>query len=250
MHTAGMFLDRKNNIIEYMDQFNVEKAVLTTINRSKEVIFPKDHQLPHQDVIEIAKLAPERLYKFFWFNPKIKPIELEEDNYKVLEEHFNQGFIGVKLHPFFNDVNIPEDVIKLGSFMQDYDKNLMLFIHSTPKSSRFKGVTPSEIARLAKKYPDLRIIVGHAAFCIEYAVEVGMVLNKFQNVFFETSCSVSQGIYLLTKTVGHERILFGSDSPAASALPVEIQNILSIPRLSDGIKQDIFYNNIDTLLSK
>lgn len=77
-----------------------------------------------------------------------------------------------------------------------------------------------------------------------------MMLINLSNVFFETSCSVSQGIYFLIKNLGHERILFGSDSPAASALPVEIHNIISIPRISDEIKQDIFYNNINRLLSK
>jgi len=82
---------------------------------------------------------------------------------------------------------------------------------------------------------------------MSYAVDVGMTLN-FKNIFFETSCSVSFGIYNLIKTIGHKKILFGSDSPTASTLPIEIEKILSLPRISKEMKQDILYNNVNRLL--
>jgi predicted TIM-barrel fold metal-dependent hydrolase len=75
-----------------------------------------------------------------------------------------------------------------------------------------------------------------------------MTLN-YENIFFETSCSVSFGIYNLIKTIGHKKILFGSDSPTASTLPIEIEKILTLPRISKEIKQDILYNNVSRLLS-
>ncbi|MCK4370328.1 MAG: hypothetical protein KAW03_04620, partial [Candidatus Lokiarchaeota archaeon] len=78
-----------------MDRYNVERAIITTINRTKyygkqkeeaskmkegdkmakflddfKKMLPKN-QLDHSDVIEITNKAPERFYKFFWFNPKI-----------------------------------------------------------------------------------------------------------------------------------------------------------------------------------
>ncbi len=254
-----------------MDRYNVEKAIITTINRTKyygkqkeeaskmkegdkmakflddfKKMLPKN-QLDHSDVIEITNKAPERFYKFFWFNPKIAADE-EEYNYKILEDHFKKGFCGVKIHPGFNLLKIPKDTIKLLSFMQDYDKNLIFFIHSMPKTGFFSGVLPKDIAYLAKEFPNLRIIAGHAAYCMEFAVEAGLTLKKYNNVYFETSCSVSFGIFNLLKTVGHERILFGSDSPTASTLPIEIDKILTLPKISKEVKQDILYNNVMKLL--
>ena len=132
--------------------------------------------------------------------------------------------------------------------MQDYDKNLIFFIHSMPKTGFFSGVLPKDIAYLAKEFPNLRIIAGHAAYCMEFAVEAGLTLKKYNNVYFETSCSVSFGIFNLLKTVGHERILFGSDSPTASTLPIEIDKILTLPKISKEVKQDILYNNVMKLL--
>ena len=254
-----------------MDRFNVEKAIITTINRSKyhkrqkEVISQAGKedkitkfidgfkesilkgQLDHTDVKMVAKKAPERFYKFFWFNPKMDPEE-EEKDYQILEDHFKEGFCGVKIHSGFHMINIPKDIIKLVSFMQDFDKNLIFYIHSLPKTSFFKGVSTKDIVNLAKNFPNLRIIVGHAANTMSYAIEVGMTLN-YENIFFETSCSVSFGIYNLIKTIGHKKILFGSDSPTASTLPIEIEKILTLPRISKEIKQDILYNNVSRLLN-
>jgi len=204
-------------------------------------------QLDHADVKEIVKKAPDRFYKFFWFNPNMDPEEQEED-YRFLENHFKEGFCGVKIHSGFHSIKVPEDIQKLTSFMQDYDKDLIFYIHSLPKTSFFGGVSTRDIANLAAKYPKLRIIVGHAANTMSYAVDVGMTLRGYANVYFETSCSVSFGIYNLIKTIGHNKILFGSDSPTASTLPIEIDKILTLPRISREIKQDIFYNNVNNLL--
>lgn len=255
-----------------MDQYNVQKAILTTINRAKihksqkdiasdsegkdkmikllenfKNIQPKG-QLSHQDVIDISKKAPERIYKFFWFNPILTPEE-EENSYKILEEHFNKGFCGVKIHSAFNLINFPRDILKLIAFMQDYDKNILFYIHSLPKTSIFRGISTKDIAKVAKKFPELRLIVGHAAYSMEYAIEIGVALKNYENVFFETSLSASLGIYNLIKTVGHKKILYGSDSPTTSTLALEIDKIITLPRISKEIKQDILYNNVSNLLN-
>jgi predicted TIM-barrel fold metal-dependent hydrolase len=271
LHTYGIFLSPFKDIISYMDHYNVEKAIITTINRAKYLqkqkefagnidnqdnfikylddfknIIPKG-QLSHKDVIDIASKAPDRFYKFFWFNPKLSPEE-EDVNYKVLEDHFKKGFIGVKIHGSFNFFRFPRGIYKLVSFMQDFDKKIILFIHSHPKTKFYDGSEPQDVAKLAKEFPDLRIIVGHAAYCMEYAVQNSVLLKNFENIYYETSCSVSLGIYNLIKILGHKKIIFGSDSPTTSTLPIEIEKIMSIPRISDEIKQDIFYNNVLDLL--
>ncbi len=270
-HTYGVFLAPHEDVISYMDHYNVEKAIITTINRVKyhskqkeyasntetpidftkyldiiKNLMPKG-QLSHQDVIDIYNKAPNRFYKMFWFNPKLNPEE-EEENYGILEDHFKKGFVGVKIHGSFNFFKFPEEILKLGTFMQEYNKDIILFIHSHPKTEFHDGTEPQNIAKLAIKFPDLRIIVGHAAYCMEYAMQVGLLLKKYDNLYFETSCSPSLGIYNLIKTLGHKRLVFGSDSPTTSTLQIEIEKIISLPRISNEIKQDIFYNNVSNLL--
>ncbi|MHA1805832.1 MAG: amidohydrolase family protein [Promethearchaeota archaeon] len=272
MHSNGVWLKEEKDLLAYMDKYHVEKAIITTINRTKYYekkekgsiskqdesesnqlekflkMVPKG-QIPHDDVIEIAKKAPHRIYKFFWFNPTMNP-ELEAESYDILEQHFKEGFRGVKIHPAFNIMRIPKDLMKLASFMQEQDKDLILFIHTMPKTGYFNGVSCKNVAKLAEMFPDLKIILGHSAYAMEFAVEAGMVLKKYSNIYFETSCSVSFGIFNIIKTAGHERILFGSDSPTASHLPIEIQKITTLPKISEDIKKDILYYNVLRLLNE
>jgi len=256
-----------------LDKNYIEKAIITTVNRaaSSKIYADKDNtfknnssnndvvkrafenltklmkgQLDHQDVINISNKDPERFYKFFWFNPKIKP-EDEDSNYKVLENHFDLGFCGVKIHSGIHLIKIPRDIIKLVSFMQEYNKKFPLFVHLTPKFSAFRGISSKDIAKLAKNYPNLRIIIGHAALAMEIAIDLGLSLKQYKNVFFETSCSIPYGILSLIKMVGHKRILFGSDSPITNPIKLEIDKILCLP-ITDEQKQDVFFNNIDSLI--
>jgi hypothetical protein len=260
------------SLVEYMDHYNIKKTLLTTINKaaSAKVYASKEQerhgnennqdkmlrafeklknampkgQLDHQDVVYLNKKYPGRFYPMFWFNPKM-PQDLEEKNYEELKKHFQNGFIGVKLHPGMHLIKIPRDITKLAPFLQECKK--ILYIHSTPKVSYFSGVSCKDIAKLANNFPDLKIIVGHAGYAMEYCIELGMNLKKFDNVYFETSCSIPYAILSLIKTIGHERILFGSDAPITNPVEIEITKITCLP-ISEEQKQDIFYNNTDSLL--
>lgn len=258
-----------------MDSHNVEKAVVTTVNRAasskiyinddlkaksenNEInlvkqafenlrkLMPKG-QLDHQDVIDLSNRDPKRFYKFFWFNPKVDA-EQEDLNYEILETHFKKGFCGVKVHSGIHLVKIPRDILKLASFMQEYNKKFPLFIHFTPKFSAFGGISSKDIGKLAQSFPELPIIVGHAGLAMEFAIDFGLSLKQFKNIYFETSCSIPYALFSLIKTVGHKRLLFGSDAPVTNPMQLEIDKILCLP-ISNDQKQDIFYNNINAIFS-
>jgi predicted TIM-barrel fold metal-dependent hydrolase len=275
LHTHGSFLNPDLDLLTYLDQYNIEKAIITTVNEaaSFKIITSKEMegqnkgnkedivykafetlkqvmskgQLDHSDVKEIANKSPERFFKFFWFNPKVNPESIQE-SYKILEKHFDEGFCGVKLNSGIHLVEIPDDVLELVEFMQEYNKLFPLYIHLTPKVTYFKGISRKDIIKLAELFPELIIIVGHAGFAMEYAVELGLTLKKYQNVYFETSCSIPYGILVLIKMIGHSRILFGSDAPITNPIQIEIDKILSLP-ITDKQKQDIFYNNAKQLFN-
>ncbi|MFO8017283.1 MAG: amidohydrolase family protein [Promethearchaeia archaeon] len=273
LHTIGNFLPSEMSLIEYMDKYNIKKAALTTTNRaaSSKVYADKkgnktdtkgnkvsqafkkfkrmmpEGQLDHADVKEIVEEVPERFIPFFWFNPNIDD-DKKAESYEILKDHFRAGFGGVKIHSGIHLLKIPRDIEELVSFMQDYDKEIPLFIHSTPKVSYFRGVMTKDIAKLAKQFPQLRIILGHAGYAMEYGIDVGLSLKKFENVFFETSCSIPYAIFSLVKMVGSKRILFGSDAPITNPLSLEVNKIHSLP-LTDDQKRDIFYNNAEELFS-
>ena len=274
MHTIGIFLPRNMSLVEYMDQYNIEKAMLTTTNKTAR---PSDYidrgekeekhedssnkmikafenykktmpkgQLDHQDVIDLSKKHPDRFYNFFWFNPNIGQ-EQEIDDYRTLENYLKNGFYGVKLHSVIHLIKIPRDVLKLAALLEEHDK--ILFLHSHPKVSFFNGLYSKDIVKLANSFPNLKIIVWHAGYAMEYAMELGMNLKRYENIYFETSCSIPYALFSLCRAVGHERILFGSDSPITNPVQIEIDKILCLP-ISNEQKQDIFYNNVEKLIQK
>ena len=274
LHTYGIFLPKDDDLLSYLGRYHVEKAIITTINRAasskiytnnkneagEEVsnenrvkiafenlrkMMPKG-QLDHQDVISISNLDPERFFKFFWFNPKIE-LGQEEKNYKILENHFKMGFCGVKIHPGIHLIKVPRDIMSLASFMQEYNKNFPLFIHLTPKFSAFRGLSSKNIAKLAQSFPNLKIMIGHAGLAMEYAIDFGLSLKQYKNIYFETSCSIPYAIFSLIKMIGHKRLLFGSDAPVTNPMQLEIDKIICLPITSDQ-KQDILYNNTNNFI--
>jgi predicted TIM-barrel fold metal-dependent hydrolase len=269
IHTYGTFLERSRPISEYMNQHNIRKAIITTTNKSanpkafsneqsdndrdtnvfqKAVHRMSNGQLDHSDVDAAAERFPDRFVRFFWFNPKIDSDKKDRD-YGVLKQHFDKGYCGVKLHSGIHLVRIPDDVIELIEFMQSCNPHFPLYVHSTPAFSLFQGISGMDFFKLAERFPDLKIIIGHAGFAMEYAIELGFLLKKSENVFFETSCSSPYAILSLLKMAGHRRVLFGSDAPITNPVQVEIDKIMSLP-ISDGMKEDILYHNTENLLAK
>jgi predicted TIM-barrel fold metal-dependent hydrolase len=268
LHTHGSFLPKGMSLVEYINNYKIEKAFLTTINRAArpkayidkvekeendnnkmrktfdifKKMMPKE-QLDHQDVIDLSKKS-DLFIKFFWFNPKMNE-DQEENDYQLLEKHFNEGFSGVKLHPVIHLTKIPRDIKKLAAIMQERKK--ILFIHSHPKTSYFGGLFAKDIVSIAEEFPDLKIIVGHAGYAMEYAIDLGIALKKHKNVYYETSCSIPFALLSIIKIIGHERMLFGSDAPITNPLQIEIDKISCLP-ISDDQKEDIFYNNAISLL--
>lgn len=275
LHTIGNFLPSNLSLIEYMNKYNIKKAAITTTNRaaSSKVYADKEEksrknnikeskvsqafkrfrtmmpqgQLNHRDVKDIVNQAPERFCPFFWFNPNVEGEE-KENSYELLKAHFKAGFRGIKIHSGIHLLRIPRDIEEMVSFMQEYNKNFPLYIHSTPKVSYFRGVMSKDIAKLAKKFPSLPIIVGHAGYAMEYAIDVGLSLKKFDNIYFETSCSIPYAIFSLVKMVGSERILFGSDAPITNPVALELKKIETLP-LSANQKNNILYKNANKLFS-
>jgi len=266
LHTAGTWLRKDQDFLSYLDENNVEQAILTTINRAaKSKIFTNENskigidkamenlramlpktQLNHQDVIDIANKDPDRFVKFFWFNPNVDE-EFIDESFSILEQHFNNGFCGVKVHSGINLVKIPRDIIDLVDFMQDFDRKFPLFVHSTPRTSYFGGISVKDFAKLAERFPELTIIVGHAACTMEYAIDLGLMLKKYKNIYFETSCSLPYGLLSLIKTIGHKRLIFGSDAPVTNPISLEVDKIKCLP-INDDMKQDIFFNNVQEIL--
>ena len=153
-------------------------------------------------------------------------------------EYANLGFYAVKLNPlrhaYCADAEIVDEVMykaqKLG---------LPVCIHSGhPPYS-----LPWQIGVLAERHPDVKIMMihmghGHGVY-IDAALKMA---RKYSNIYLEMSgMPMPSKIREAYETVGHDRIMFGTDTPFHHPT-VEMQKVMVSGVDEQGL-QAIFYDN-------
>ncbi|MBD3254353.1 MAG: amidohydrolase family protein [Candidatus Lokiarchaeota archaeon] len=261
MHYTGKFLNKNETLIEFMDRFGIDRAVINTLNVSAnsnllindmksiddeeygERVY-ENNRYDHSQILTLIKEHPERLEAFYWFNPR----NAEEEDWKLLKSHIlDYNFKGVKTQGTLDNLRIPDDFHALADFCLQHD--IPLFFHSGQAFFYQNSYRAKDIFEFVKQYKDLQLILGHAAYTMEYLINVLRYFPNMKNVFFETSLSVPYGINVLIKVMGQKRVMYGSDAPAATTPDIEI-NKIKILNLKQDVLEDVFYNNINNLISE
>lgn len=92
----------------------------------------------------------------------------------------------------------------------------ILFVHSDFHS---RLCSPYQVAELARAFPKVRIVLGHSGLDQERSGEAAHVVRDLPNVFLDTSQTPDnpEAVFVAsTKTVGPDRVVFGSDAPVIS----------------------------------
>jgi glutamate-1-semialdehyde 2,1-aminomutase len=79
-------------------------------------------------------------------------------------------------------------------------------------------VNQETIRRYCRRYPNMRLILAHAArgFNPHHTVMGIDSLRGLANVWFDTSAVTDSGaVEAIVRTMGHERVLYGSDFPVS-----------------------------------
>jgi predicted TIM-barrel fold metal-dependent hydrolase len=265
VHYLGRFKKRDENIVDYLDRYKIDKAIITTVNKrttlEKFNLLPNENEMEHFDEVtfidhfnlkdqldheEVLKLVQEneKLYGFYWFNPKIAG----DDDWKLLKKYITEyDFKGVKTQMCVDLLKVPEDLFTLAEFCIKYD--VPLYLHSGIGFFFQDAFRAKDYYNFIKEFPDLKCIIGHAAYTMEYCINLLRYFPDFPNVFFETSVSIPYGIMTLIKIMGDHRVIFGSDSPSATTPDIEINKIKML-NLSKKTLENVFYNNISRLIGE
>ena len=265
VHYLGRFKKRDESIVEYIEKFGIDKAIITTVNKhttlEKFNLLPDensmenfdeamfiDHfglkdQLDHNEVLKLVQ-ENEKLFGFYWFNPKIA----DDDDWKLMKKYIMEyGFKGVKTQMCVDLLKVPEDLFSLAEFCIKYD--VPLFLHSSVGFFFQDAFRAKDYYDFIKEFPELKCIIGHAAYSMEYCINLLRYFTNLPNVFFETSVSIPYGIMTLIKIMGDHRVIFGSDAPSATNPDIEISKIKML-NLSKKTLENVFYNNICNLIGE
>ncbi|MHA1340129.1 MAG: amidohydrolase family protein [Promethearchaeota archaeon] len=276
MHFNGIFKDPNIDLIKYLDENSIDKAIVNTLNKEANMdvlkkldieelkqistntnalrkidIFKsfKEYGQPDHRMLEsLRKKAPNRIFPLFWYNPVDLNDKDQEKGLKIVKDKLENGFYGVKIHLAMHNCEI-ERLFPVADLVIKHDK--IMYIHPSAGVFSAKRTNPFDLIKLSKKFPNLKLVIGHCAYSMEFVIEmvaaVKSLYEKGRNIYFETSVSIPFGIISYLKVFGADRILFGSDSPPAGPWHIEYKKIVNL-KIPNDMKQKILYTNTAKLL--
>lgn len=131
------------------------------------------------------------------------------------------GFVGLKCYHLFSrteptfdsavEAYLPEEQVRVA-----HEEGLSITLHMVRARAIADAVNQESIARLARKYPNSRWILAHAArgFNPYHTIEGIGALSGIGNIWCDTSAVTEAGAFeAIVRTHGVERLLYGADFP-------------------------------------
>ena len=157
----------------------------------------------------------------------------------------NKGFSGIKLNPlrhaYVADAECLDPIIEAAR-----ELHIPVFIHS----GHAPYALPWSIALLAERFPDVNIVMihmghGHGVY-IDAALKMA---RRYSNLYLEMSgMPMNSKIKEAYKTVGSDRIFFGTDAPFHHPT-IEMQKVIT-SGLTEKEIEDVFYNNLQKFMAQ
>lgn len=192
--------------LEEGDRLGVQKFVGSSLGRAGWQHYPTldEIQAANDDMFRAVQEHPDRIAAYCYVNPRHGEKALIDFRRRQEDE----GFIGLKLWV----ATLSDDPAVYPFIEQAIAYQAPILIHSWQKTV---GQLPYEtsavqVAALAKRYPEARIIMAHFGGAVEQAMNT---VAPYRNVNVDTSGTPIGGgeVSIAVQRVGADRVIFGSD---------------------------------------
>lgn len=161
-------------------------------------------------VHEAMQAHPDRILGFGWADPNLGVERAKETARRCVEEY---GFFGVKLNGAQNGYVIDDPILALPVVEEIAKLGVILALHIG--ADAYEQTHPTRAGHIAELYPELPVLMIHmggAAFhdLSRAAIEVA---QAHPNITIIGSAVRAIPILRAVKTLGAERVCFGSDTP-------------------------------------
>ena len=214
-------------------------------------------------VASLVKKYPDRFVGFGSIDLSKSQAYVEEK----IKEIDRLNLMGIKLIPtlqFFNPVESREKIEKVFEFCEKKGKIVTYhtgcdpYIWEEPHFSQ--DANPKHLESIVKDFGGVKVIVAHMGcyssrmpgIWIDEALELG---KDHENVWFDIAAVTyvvtrEKFVHKIRKTVGIDRILFGSDYPAVQGVTIEmmVDDVKKSPHLTEIEKGKILGLNAIELL--
>lgn len=226
---------RVSSLLRSMDEYGIEISVLASIATRPEQFAP---------ILKWSKaVASDRLIPF----PSVHPADPEAlERLTIIRE---EGFRGVKLHPYYQEFTVDEE--RLDPYYARADElGLIVMIHGgfDPAFPRDRIGSGDRFLSLYRKFPTLKFIAAHLGAWDDWELVREQLLG--QPVYMDVSMSIdtmskADSEYFVTHHPA-DYILFGTDSPWGD--PAEHIRRLAELDVDEEIKEKIRHVNARRLL--
>ena len=166
----------------------------------------------HDDVAALCRDLPDRFLGMACPSPRLPAAEFQGEVTRCVRE---LGFVGVKLHTLAHSAS---PISKAGHLVFETAAALdvPVMIHT---GVGLPWGAPSLVIPVAREFPNLRIVLAHSGGQM-FAAEALVAAQVCENVWLETTWLPGATIRNFVRTIGPERVLFGSDM--AYNLPIAL----------------------------
>lgn len=232
--------ERLGRLIEIGDRLGIGRVCVFMGLKWSYDPTPADMRQQNDEVLAAIKRWPDRAFGFVYLNPKHPRECLDELNRCVADG----PMVGVKLWVAVraNDKAL-DPIVERATELK-----AVILQHSWIKlGGNLPGEsTPMDVAELAARHPDARIICGHTGGDWEQGVRA---IRARQNVCVELGGGdpVAGMTEMAVRELGAERVLFGSDA-AGRSFASQLGKVHGAA-ISDDAKRLVFAGNLKRLLT-
>lgn len=196
-------------------------------------------EISNRTALEAVRACPDKFRAYLTVNPNYP--EDAKREFPLLDS-VPQAFMGFKLHPSMHSISLDDPKYEFVLSLAN-ERRLPVLIH-TWGGTTLCGAT--QVRRVAEKYPDTVLILGHALFGTWE--EGGAVTRDHANTYLELTAVVGRRgvVEMLVTQSGSDRILFGTDLPWFDEHHY-IGNILAAD-ITDEDRHNILHRNAERIL--
>jgi predicted TIM-barrel fold metal-dependent hydrolase len=226
-----------NDLIRMMDRYDVAWIGVSALVGGQQPT-PNDVRAANDAVAAFRRREPQRVQGFCYLNPRHGPGALDELK-RCVETH---GFEFIKLWVSAH----ADEACVFPIIEKSIDYGMTVLQHAFCKATGLleHESNPVNVANLARRYSEARIIMAHMGADFTFGCNA---IRDCPNVWTDmcgTYCETGMIDYAL-RTIGAERVLFGTDALGASFLN-NLYKVLDTP-MTDRQKRLLFHDNAEAL---
>ncbi len=203
---------KKKTVLLAMEKYHVSKAIVSNCQCSEydhnQRIIPDAKQVPmltaSKAAIDFAKDNPDRIYAAIWVKPHLEQPSAELEY--LLKVHLDY-VKALKIHPFHSAILFDDPRVE--TYIALAERLKLPVITHTAKD---EGSSCKRVAAMAKKYPNVRFVMAHLGLETDNE-EAIRLCAEIPNLYGDTAWVPMESAIKFIKTVGSEKLMFGSDMP-------------------------------------